>query len=158
MIATKRKSSPPAPTAPGQSRALWALLCLLITFLLTGTRAEAFFAAPQPAPGQIAPAAQESTGKTTTAWQYDALDSLIAANSAKPKLSAKERRAQQQADAKEKKHGDADYEGPASEDYAKWKAKELEKAEGKDARRAAHDKKRDGIDRSKRQLDEDYDE
>ncbi|RFC46917.1 MAG: hypothetical protein DVB22_003247 [Verrucomicrobia bacterium] len=75
-----------------------------------------------------------------------------------PKVKAKHRRSQQQAEAKEKKHGDADYEEPASEDYAKWKAKELEKAEGKDARRAAHDKKRDGIDRTKRQLDEDYDE
>jgi hypothetical protein len=81
------------------------------------------------------------------------------ANSAKPKLNANERRAQKQAEAKEQKHGDRDYEEPASEDYAKWKAKELEKAKGdkgKDARRAAHDKKRDGIDRSKRQLDEDY--
>ena len=75
-----------------------------------------------------------------------------------PKVIAQDRRSQQQAEAKEKKHGEADCEEPASEDYAKWKAKELEKAEGKDARRAAHDKKRDGIDRTKCQLDEDYDE
>ena len=56
------------------------MLCLVVAFLLTGTRAEAFFADPQPAPGQIASVTPDSTGKTTTAWQYDALDSLIAAN------------------------------------------------------------------------------
>jgi hypothetical protein len=75
---------------------------------------------------------------------------------AAPKLKSKERRAQQQAEAKKKKHGDPNYEEPASEDYAKWKAKEVEKARDKDARRASHDKKTDGIDRSKSQLDEDY--
>jgi len=45
---------------------------------------------------------------------------------------------------------------PASEDYAKYKAKEQEKKKGKDARRRAHDKKK-GSDRSKDQLDEDFD-
>ncbi|MCH6202168.1 RHS repeat-associated core domain-containing protein [Aquiflexum sp. LQ15W] len=48
-------------------------------------------------------------------------------------------------------------EQPASEDYAKYKAKELEKSKGKDARREAHDKKESGAgDRTKKQLDEDY--
>lgn len=46
---------------------------------------------------------------------------------------------------------------PASEDYAKFKAKELEKTQGKNARRIAHDKKSSGEpDRSKKRLDEDY--
>lgn len=46
---------------------------------------------------------------------------------------------------------------PASERYAKNKAKELEKKEGKDARRKAHDAKERGEpDRSKKQIDEDY--
>jgi hypothetical protein len=75
--AAKDKSS-----LPGSLTALRVLLCLLITFLLAGTRAEAFFAPPDQAPGQIAAFQPDSTGKTTTAWQYDALDSLIAANSA----------------------------------------------------------------------------
>lgn len=48
-------------------------------------------------------------------------------------------------------------EQPASEDYAKHKAKQKEKAEGKDARRESHDKKEKGApDRTKKQLDEDY--
>ena len=72
--AAKDKSS-----LPGSLTALRVLLCLLITFLLAGTRAEAFFAPPDQAPGQIAAFQPDSTGKTTTAWQYDALDSLIAA-------------------------------------------------------------------------------
>ena len=46
---------------------------------------------------------------------------------------------------------------PASEDYAKYKAKELEKKKGKDARREAHDKKEKGSgDRTKKQIDRDY--
>ncbi len=46
---------------------------------------------------------------------------------------------------------------PASEDYVKYKAKKLEKKRGKDARRNAHDKKSKGQpDRSKKQIDEDY--
>jgi RHS repeat-associated protein len=47
---------------------------------------------------------------------------------------------------------------PASEKYAKDKAKKLEKTKGKDARREAHDKKEKGAgDRTKKQIDEDYD-
>jgi hypothetical protein len=46
---------------------------------------------------------------------------------------------------------------PASENYAKDKAKKLEKTKGKAARREAHDKKEKGAgDRTKKQLDEDY--
>jgi len=46
---------------------------------------------------------------------------------------------------------------PASEDYAKYKAKEIEKAKGKDARREAHDAKdKGGTDRTKKEIDEDY--
>jgi hypothetical protein len=85
MTATKEKGSTPAPTAPGPSRALWAMLCLVVTFLLSGTRAEAFFAPPDHAPSVLATAAPESTGEITTAWQYDALDSLIAAKTGQPR-------------------------------------------------------------------------
>jgi hypothetical protein len=81
--AAKDKSS-----LPGSLTALRVLLCLLITFLLAGTRAEAFFAPPDQAPGQIAAFQPDSTGKTTTAWQYDALDSLIAAKTPLPKCFA----------------------------------------------------------------------
>jgi len=73
-----------------------------------------------------------------------------------PKVKAKDRRAIEQEESRKKKHGDADYEEPASDKYAKWKAEELQKRQGKDARRSAHDKKRDGLDRSKKQLDDDY--
>ncbi len=46
---------------------------------------------------------------------------------------------------------------PASEDYAKHKAKQLEKTDGKNARRKAHDAKEGGApNRTKKQLDEDY--
>jgi RHS repeat-associated protein len=45
---------------------------------------------------------------------------------------------------------------PASEKYAKYKAKELEKNKGKDARREAHDKKEGLQDRTKKQINEDY--
>jgi hypothetical protein len=46
---------------------------------------------------------------------------------------------------------------PASEKYTKDKAKKLEKTKGKDARREAHDKKEKGAgDRTKKQIDEDY--
>ena len=46
---------------------------------------------------------------------------------------------------------------PASEDYAKYKAKRLEGKSGKDARREAHDAKdTGGRDRTKSELDEDY--
>ncbi len=79
MIGAAKKESGGNAHTPCPSRALWAMLYLVITFLLTGTRAEAFFDSSQPAPSQTAPGAQDSTGKTATAWQYDALDSLIAA-------------------------------------------------------------------------------
>jgi hypothetical protein len=112
--------------------------------------------------GATAPTvAQSSASEEKPATEAEAPkpeEKADAAESGKPKVKAKDRRAQQQAEAKERKHGDSDYEEAAPEDYAKWKAKELEKAEGKDARRAAHDKKRDGIDRTKRQLDKDYEE
>lgn len=52
---------------------------------------------------------------------------------------AKDRRKLEKKNAKEQKHGDEGWEEPASEDYAKWKAKQLEKRSGKDARRQAHD-------------------
>lgn len=46
---------------------------------------------------------------------------------------------------------------PASEDYVKYKARELEKLKGKDARRQAHDKKQKGEqDRPKNRIDDDY--
>jgi hypothetical protein len=46
---------------------------------------------------------------------------------------------------------------PASEAYTKYKARELEKSEGKDARRRAHDAKEKGEkDRSKSRIDDDY--
>jgi RHS repeat-associated protein len=73
----------------------------------------------------------------------------------KPK--AKDRRNDAQRRSNEQKHGDAEYEEPASEDYAKYKAKQLEKSAGRDARRSGHDSKDAGEgDRSKRTLDEDY--
>lgn len=46
---------------------------------------------------------------------------------------------------------------PASEEYAKYRAKELEKAQGKNARRRAHDAKdKIGKDRTKEEINEDY--
>jgi hypothetical protein len=47
---------------------------------------------------------------------------------------------------------------PDSENYANYKAKELEKAKGKDARRKAHDAKDKGgpPNRTRKELDEDY--
>ena len=46
---------------------------------------------------------------------------------------------------------------PASEQYVKYKAKELQKKLGKDARRNAHDQKEKGEpDRNKNQINEDY--
>ena len=74
------------------------------------------------------------------------------------KTKAKDRRKQEKEKSKLEKHGDPDWEEPASEEEAKWRAKEMEKHEGKDARRAGHDAKEKGApDRSKRQLREDYD-
>jgi len=66
------------------------------------------------------------------------------------------RRKRQQQKAKEEKFGEAGQE-PASEDYVKWKAKEKEKRDGKQGRRDAHDEKQEGEpDRTKDQIDEDY--
>ena len=77
----------------------------------------------------------------------------------KPKVKAKDRRAAEQSQSRRDKHGDEDWEEPASESTAKWKAKEAEKSGGKDARRSGHDAKESGEgDRSRRQLDEDYGE
>ena len=74
------------------------------------------------------------------------------------KTKAKDRCKQEKEKSKLEKHGDPDWEEPASEEEAKWRAKEMEKHEGKDARRAGHDAKEKGApDRSKRQLREDYD-
>ena len=73
------------------------------------------------------------------------------------KKTKKERRARQRAEANEQKHGDADYEEPASEDYVRHRAKELEKTKGKEGRREAHDAKEPGEpDRSKSTVKEDY--
>ncbi len=78
----------------------------------------------------------------------------------KPKRGkAKDRRARQRREENEQKHGDADYEEPASEGYAKWKAREAEKRGGKEERRRGHDEKESGEgDRTKEQIDEDYDD
>jgi RHS repeat-associated protein len=70
---------------------------------------------------------------------------------------AKDRRERQQREAKERKHGDPGYEEPASEDYTKWRAREAEREGGKERRREGHDEKQPGEgDRTKRQIDEDY--
>ena len=73
------------------------------------------------------------------------------------KLKSKERRKLEQNKSRESKHGDLDWEEPASEEYAKWKARTLEKERGKDARREGHDRKQKGEgDRSKSRLQDDY--
>ena len=47
------------------------------------------------------------------------------------------------------------WEEPASEEYGKWKAREVEKQGGKEARRNIHDKKEKGApDRTKKELNE----
>jgi hypothetical protein len=75
------------------------------------------------------------------------------------KVKAKDRRAAEQARSKKEKHGDEDYQEPASEDYARYRAGRAEKSGGKDARRRGHDAKAPGEgDRSKQQIDDDYDE
>jgi RHS repeat-associated protein len=74
---------------------------------------------------------------------------------ARPK--AKDRRKEEQSRSNEDKHGDPDYEEPASEEYAQYRGRQAEKRSGKDARRAGHDSKEPGEgDRSKSQLKEDY--
>jgi len=76
---------------------------------------------------------------------------------AKGKLSKKERREAERARSREAKHGDPDWEEPASESYVKNLGKKAERDSGKDARREGHDAKEAGEgDRSKRQSDEDY--
>jgi hypothetical protein len=58
-------------------------------------------------------------------------------------------------EARDKKFGEAGE--PISEDYVKWKAKEKEKRDGKQGRRDSHDEKKGGEpDRTKEQIDEDY--
>jgi hypothetical protein len=76
---------------------------------------------------------------------------------AKGKLSKKERREAERARSREAKHGDPDWEEPASESYVKNLGQKAERGSGKDARRAGHDAKEAGEgDRSKRQAREDY--
>ncbi len=70
---------------------------------------------------------------------------------------AKDRRAAERKRTNREKHGDEDWQPPASEEYAKWKAKQAERAGGKDARSKGHDlKERGEPDRTKEVLDEDY--
>ena len=58
---------------------------------------------------------------------------------------AKDRRERQRREAREAKHGDDEWQEPASEDYVKkHKAKKLEKVKGKDARQEDHCKKLPG--------------
>ena len=72
-------------------------------------------------------------------------------------LKAKDRKVRERARTLEDKHGKPNFEESAPEGYAKWKAKELEKRQGKDARRKAHDLKKSGEgDRSRAVIDEDY--
>jgi RHS repeat-associated protein len=86
----------------------------------------------------------------------DEAGSDVQSESNKTKLKAKDRKEIEKKKENEKKHGNENWEEPASEDYAKWKAKQLEKRSGKDARRKAHDKPH-LRDRSKSDLDKDYD-
>lgn len=75
------------------------------------------------------------------------------------RLRAKDRRAHDQAHAKEQKHPNPDFEEPASEAYGKWRAQQAEKHGGKDARRRLHDSKASGDgDRSKQQLRRDQED
>ena len=85
-------------------------------------------------------------------------DATSAGRSAqRSKTKAKDRRKQQQRQSVEDKHGDPDWQEPASEGYTRAKARELENQRGKDARRKAHDAKPAGApDRSKTEIDEDY--
>ena len=71
-------------------------------------------------------------------------------------IKAKDRREQDREKTKVKKHLDPDWEEPASEEFAKWKAQEAEKIGGKEARRQLHDAKQPGEpDRSKSRLEAD---
>lgn len=73
--AAKRKSTFP----PGLS-ALWSILFLVVTLCLPETRVWGFAATPQPASGVFESASPLSIGEITTAWQYDASGSPVAAN------------------------------------------------------------------------------
>ena len=74
-------------------------------------------------------------------------------------LKAKERREQEQNKSKEEKHGTSDWEDHESEDYVEWQKKQAIKKGGKDAGRRGHDAKPKGApDRSKREIDDDYDQ
>ena len=71
-------------------------------------------------------------------------------------LKAKDRRTQERAQSLEEKHGNPNYQEPASENYGRWQAQIEEKVNGKDARRRLHDRKEKGEgDRSQRQYKED---
>ena len=63
------------------------------------------------------------------------------------------RRASAYLDERAQKFGERDE--PASEEYMKWKAKNVEKEKGKDARRALHDRKEGRVDRTKKEIDDD---
>nr|WP_208022515.1 RHS repeat-associated core domain-containing protein [Desulfonema ishimotonii] len=99
------------------------------------------------------------------AWLYDNWPDILLLNEnsegiddpcqKKKKIKAKDRRKAEKEKDREQKHGDADWEEPASEDYAKWKARQLEKRSGKGARREAHDAPH-LRDRSKKRLNGDY--
>jgi RHS repeat-associated protein len=83
-------------------------------------------------------------------YDYGRTDNSTPSKKVNPKKAAREK-------AKAKRD-----QQPASEDYAKYKAKEIEKTGGKEARRAAHDKKEvkrvNGRrqDRTKKEIDRDY--
>jgi len=84
-----------------------------------------------------------------------------ATDESKTREKAKDRRERERREAKEAKHGDQDE--PASEQFVRWRARDLEKRaekegkDGKEERRKAHDEKKRGEpDRSKEQVNEDY--
>ena len=102
-------------------------------------------------------AVSSSSSENAEQSEAQAKEAAESDSSKQPKTKAKDRKKEEKRKEKEKKHGDPDWEEPASEDYAKWKAKELEKSQGKDARRLAHDRKNPGEgNRSKQRLDDDY--
>lgn len=83
---------------------------------------------------------------------YNEMSDDSSENTGTEKESKKDRRKRIKKERKERKANE-----PASEDKVKWKAKELEKSQGKDKRREAHDKKQRGEpDRSNAQIEEDY--
>lgn len=70
-----------------------------------------------------------------------------------PRPKKKDRQQEEKQRAKQAKFGDRDE--PASEEYMKWRATQVEKARGKDARRGVHDAKVGRADRTKSEIDED---